>query len=90
MLLFGHEANMATKMKRTTIYLTEHQHETLRQLAFNKRTSMARLIRDAALEVAEDEEDIREGLKSLNSTEGTVTWAMYKKNRRERERKGEL
>jgi hypothetical protein len=81
---------MAAKMKRTTIYLTEHQHETLRQLAFKKRTSMASLIRDAALEVAEDEEDIREGLISLNSAEETITWAAYQRNRRERERKGEL
>ena len=79
---------MSTKMKRTTIYLTEHQHETLRQIAFNRRTSMARLIRDAALEVAEDEEDIREGLKSLNSVKGTVSWSEYKKSRKERERKG--
>ena len=54
---------MATNLKRTTIFLTEEQHEKLRRLAFEQRTSMAKLIRDATLEILEDEEDIREGLR---------------------------
>jgi hypothetical protein len=75
---------MATALKRTTIFLTEEQHETLRRLAFEQRTSMAKLLRDAALEIIEDEEDIREGLKALADEKGTVTWEQYQRNRRER------
>ena len=75
---------MSTALKRTTIFLTEEQHEKLRRLAFEQRTSMAKLLRDAALEIIEDEEDIREGLKALADEKGTVTWEQYQRNRRER------
>ncbi|TET27067.1 MAG: hypothetical protein E3J67_00075 [Dehalococcoidia bacterium] len=65
---------MGTTLKRTTIFLTKEQHERLRRLAFEQRTSMAKLLRDAALEILEDEEDIREGLKALEEgDEGSVT-----------------
>jgi len=47
-----------TNLKRTTIFLTEAHHEELRRLAYEKRTSMANLIREAVLEMLEDEEDI--------------------------------
>ena len=46
-------------LKRTTIFLTEEHHEALRRLAFERRTSMARLIREAVLEIIEDDEDIK-------------------------------
>lgn len=72
---------MSTTLKRTTIFLTEEQHERLRCLAFEQRTSMAKLLRDAALEILEDEEDIREGLKALSDAEGTMTWKQYQRNR---------
>jgi predicted DNA-binding protein len=75
---------MATNLKRTTIFLTEEQHERLRRMAFEQRTSMARLIRDATLEILEDEEDIREGLKTLADKKGTVTWETYRQRRKER------
>ena len=75
---------MATTLKRTTIFLTEEQHERLRRLAFEQRTSMAKLLRDAALEILEDEEDISEGLKALADQEGTVPWAKYRESRQER------
>ncbi|HEX7364073.1 MAG TPA: DUF6290 family protein [Dehalococcoidia bacterium] len=75
---------MATNLKRTTIFLTEEQHEKLRRLAFEQRTSMAQLIRDAALEIFEDEEDIREGRKALADKKGTVTWETYQRRRKER------
>ena len=75
---------MTTTLKRTTIFLTEEQHERLRRLAFEQRTSMAKLLRDAALEILEDEEDIREGLKALSNEEGTITWREYQQRRRER------
>ena len=65
---------MATELKRTTIFLTEEQHEGLRRLAFEKKTSMAKLIRKAALEILEDEEDVREGMRALaEGDEGSVT-----------------
>jgi len=51
-------------LKRTTIFLSEEHHEELRRLAFEKRTSMANLIREAVLEMIEDEEDIREIMKA--------------------------
>ena len=73
---------MGATLKRTTIFLTEEQHEMLRRLAFEQRTSMAKLIRDAALEILEDEEDIREGLKALADEEGTITWEQYQHKRR--------
>ncbi len=81
---------MVTNLKRTTIFLTAEQHERLRRLAFEKRTSMARLLREAAFEIMEDEEDIAEGLKALADSRGTITWKQYKKRRRERELRGEL
>jgi predicted DNA-binding protein len=48
-----------SNLKRTTIFLTEEHHEALRRLAFEKRTSMANLIREAVLEILEDDEDIK-------------------------------
>ena len=81
---------MGTTLKRTTIFLTEEQRERLRRLAFEQRTSMAKLLRDAALEILEDEEDNREGLKSLADDEGTITWEQYQNQRAEREPQGEL
>ena len=75
---------MGTALKRTTIFLTEEQHERLRRLAFEQRTSMAKLLRDAALEILEDEEDIREGLKALVEEQGTITWREYQQMRQDR------
>jgi predicted DNA-binding protein len=46
-----------TNLKRTTIFLTEEHHEALRKMAFEKRTSMANLIREAVLDMIELEED---------------------------------
>ena len=74
---------MGTTLKRTTIFLTEEQHESLRRLAFEQRTSMAKLLRDAAVEILEDEEDIREGLKALEDEEGTITWKQYQLKRKD-------
>jgi predicted DNA-binding protein len=81
---------MGTTLKRTTIFLTEEQHERLRRLAFEQRTSMAHLIREAASEILKDEEDIREGLKALADEEGTITWEEYQHQRKEQELQGEL
>ena len=53
-----------SNLRRTTIFLTEEHHETLRRMAFEQRTSMANLIREAVLEMLEDEEDVREIMKA--------------------------
>ncbi len=75
---------MGTTLKRTTIFLTEEQHERLRRLAFEQRTSMAKLVREAILEIFEDEEDIREGLKVLEEgDEGSVTLEELERRRAE-------
>ena len=42
---------MGTTLKRTTIFLTTDQHEQLRRIAFERRTSMAKLIRDVTIEI---------------------------------------
>ncbi|MCH8865077.1 MAG: hypothetical protein IIB13_06940 [Chloroflexi bacterium] len=81
---------MGTGLKRTTIFLTEEQRERLRRLAFEQRTSMAKLIRDAAVEILADEEDVREGLAALADEEGTVTWEQYQRRRAKQEPQGEL
>jgi hypothetical protein len=72
---------MGTSLKRTTIFLTEDQHEKLRQLAFEQRTSMAKLLRDAAIDIIEDEEDLRLGQKAFSEDNGSISWSDYKKQR---------
>ncbi|MBI2917053.1 MAG: hypothetical protein HYY01_03580 [Chloroflexi bacterium] len=72
---------MATNFRRATTFLTADQHERLRRLAYERHTSMARVIRDAALEVLEDAEDVQEGTKALADTEGTVTCEEYERRR---------
>lgn len=71
-------------LKRTTIFLNEEHHEALRKIAFERRTSMARLIREAVLEMLEDDEDIKEGMKTLAAgDEDSVTLEEYHKFRSE-------
>ena len=71
-------------LKRTTIFLTEGHHETLRRMAFEQRTSMANLIREAVLEMLELEEDEREALKALQEPEdGSITLEELKRRRAE-------
>lgn len=80
-----------TGLKRTTIFLTEEHREALRRIAFEKRTSMANLIREAVLEMIEDEEDIRDVLKErAKGKEDGISWEDYKKERLEREKSNEL
>ncbi|UCC60431.1 MAG: hypothetical protein JSV02_00980, partial [Dehalococcoidia bacterium] len=63
------------------IFLTAEQHDGLRRLAFEQRTSIAGLLRHAAIQILEDEEDVQEGLKSLSDEEGIVSWDQYMKLR---------
>jgi Arc/MetJ-type ribon-helix-helix transcriptional regulator len=78
-----------TNMKRTTIFLTAAHHEELRRLAYEKRTSMANLIREAVLEILELEEDEAETLKAVNETEeGSIGIEEYHKKRIDKEKAG--
>ncbi|MFC1848065.1 hypothetical protein ACFLXV_01985 [Chloroflexota bacterium] len=75
---------MVTTLKRTTIFLTAEQHEGLRRIAFEQRTSMAELLRNATLQLMEDEGDIQAGLRALSDEEGTMTWDQYVESRKDR------
>lgn len=71
-------------LKRTTIFLTEEHHEVLRRMAFERRTSMANLIREAVLEMLEDEEDIREIAKAKKEGGKYITLEEFDRRYRER------
>ncbi len=74
-----------SNLKRTTIFLTEEHHEALRTIAFERRTSMANLIREAVVEIIEDDEDIREGLKALaEGDEGSISLEEFERRRADR------
>ena len=53
-------------MKKTMIYLPDDLHKNLKRLAVERETSMADLIRDAAVAVVEEErEDLEDARKAL-------------------------
>jgi hypothetical protein len=62
-----------SNLKRTTIFLNEKHHEALRRIAFERHVSMANLIREAVLEIIEDDEDIREVMKSRQKDDKYIT-----------------
>jgi predicted DNA-binding protein len=62
-----------SNLKRTTIFLTGEHHEALRRIAFERHVSMANLIREAVLEIIEDDEDIREVTKTRQKGEKYIT-----------------
>ncbi len=74
---------MKDTLQRTTIFLTKDQHERLRTLAFNRRKSMAQLIREAALEILEDEEDLKSALKIMDNDEELVSFDEYASKRKQ-------
>jgi predicted DNA-binding protein len=74
---------MKDTLQRTTIFLTKNQHERLRILAFNRRKSMAQLIREAALEILEDEEDLKSALRIMDNNEELVSFDKYDKKRKQ-------
>jgi Arc/MetJ-type ribon-helix-helix transcriptional regulator len=76
-------------LKRTTIFLSERQHEELRKMAFEKRTSMANLIREAVLEMLEDEEDIRAIKEAeIDGKQDYVPWEDVKREWKENHKNG--
>ncbi len=69
---------MVTNLKRTTIFLTPELHERLRRLAYEHRTSIAALMREATLEFLDDAEDFQEGLRGLDGDgEELLAWEQY-------------
>ncbi len=53
-------------MRKTMIYLPDEVHKNLKRLAVERDTSMAELIRDAAVAVLEEErEDLEDAKKAL-------------------------
>ncbi len=69
-------------LQRTTIFLTKDQHEGLRTLAFKRRKSMSQLIREAALEILEDEEDFKSALRIMDNDEGMISFDEYDAKRK--------
>ena len=73
-------AEVKDSFKRTTISLRPEEYETLRFIAFKRRTSIAGVIRELIYEHLEDEEDIRDGLKALQEKGDAVDWVTFKKD----------
>jgi hypothetical protein len=74
---------------RTTIFLTEEHREALRRIAFEKRTSMANLIREAVLEILEDDEDIKAiRLAEAEGDQEYVPWEEVKRRWEENHKEG--
>ncbi len=68
---------MKNTFQRTTIFLSKDQHERLRTLAFKRRQSMAHLIREAALDILEDEEGLKSALKIMDNNEEMISFEEY-------------
>ena len=73
---------MNEPLQRTTIFLTKNQHEGLRTLAFKRRKSMSQLIREAALEILEDEEDLKSALRIMDNDEEMIPFDEYDSKRK--------
>jgi len=74
---------MKDTLQRTTIFLTRDQHDRLRTLAFKRKKSMAQLIREAALEILEDEEDLKSALKIMDNDEEMISFDDYNDRRKQ-------
>ena len=73
---------MKDTLQRTTIFLTRDQHDRLRTLAFKRKKSMAQLIREAVLEILEDEEDLKSALKIMENDEEMISFNDYEDKRK--------
>jgi predicted DNA-binding protein len=72
-------AEVKDNFKRTTISLRPEEYETLRFIAFKKKTSVAGIVRELIYECLEEEEDIREGMKALEEKGNAMDWGTFKK-----------
>lgn len=76
----------AMAMKKTMVYLPDELHKNLKRLAVERDTSMAEIIRDAAMAVLEEErEDLADARKALQefrrSPSTAVSLAAYHRRR---------
>lgn len=69
------------KLKRVTISLTEEHLTTLRRIAAERNMSLLNLFREAALEIIEDDEDIREVMKAREEDGDSITLEEFERRR---------
>lgn len=65
--------------KKLTLSIHPEEYDVLRFVAFKRKTSVAGLARELIRELLEDEEDIRDGLKSLKEKGDTLDWETFKR-----------
>ena len=65
--------------KKVTLSLHPEEYEVLRFIAFKRKTSVAGVVREMILEILEDEDDIRDGLKALEDRGDTLDWETFKR-----------
>jgi len=65
--------------KKVTLSLHPEEYEVLRFIAFKRKTSVAGVVREMILEILEDEDDIRDGLKALEDRGDTLDWESFKR-----------
>ena len=65
--------------KKLTLSLHPEEYEVLRFVAFKRKTSVAGIVREMIQEVLEDEDDIRDGLKSLEDKGDSMDWETFKR-----------
>ena len=69
--------DMNTETHRTTIVLSKENHEKIRRIAFEKRTSIGEFIRTALVRQIEDEEDLLDATAVMASSEGWIDLEEY-------------
>jgi len=72
---------MSTETHRTTIVLSKENHEKIRKIAFENRTSIGKFIREAVMQRLEDTEDLRDATAAMASAEGWIDLEDYMKKR---------
>jgi hypothetical protein len=70
---------MKGRLKPVTLSLSPKEHKILLKIAFEKKVSLAHLIREKVVELIEDEEDIAKCLATWNDTEGSVSLEEFKR-----------
>jgi len=72
---------MQTESKKTSVSLTVEQHKRLKKLAAKKGIPLSRLVKEACLEMLEDEEDVSYCREALKDESGSCTLEEYLKRR---------
>ncbi|MBI4287541.1 MAG: hypothetical protein HY671_03805 [Chloroflexi bacterium] len=64
--------------RKLTLSLHPEEYESLRVVAFQRKTSMAGVARELVRELLEDGDDIRDGLKVLEDKGDTTDWETFR------------